>query len=87
VLAEGPGDIKVVLGHPRTLLIRGVTTDEMAHHTNLRDKTIVVDGTTAVVSIELERFPTCRNKLSDAAIPECRRQFCENHGNDPGCTK
>jgi hypothetical protein len=83
ILSHGPADIEVVPGHPRTLLIRGIDVD--GHHTNLRDKTIIVDGDSALFQFEQEHFSDCRNKVSEPTLPECQRQFCELHATDPAC--
>ena len=75
--------IQVTPGHPRTLLIRAVTSDGLQR--GFRDKTLLVDGKSKRIEFDMVEFPDCRASIADPKIPECPRQFCEFHKDDARC--
>ncbi len=87
VLSPGAEVIQVIPGHPRTLVMRAVTSEGEGRFRQgrFRDKTLVVDGTTARIEYDMDLFPDCTASIVDPKIQECRRQFCEINKSDPKC--
>ncbi|MBA3395459.1 MAG: serine/threonine protein kinase [Deltaproteobacteria bacterium] len=85
-LFEGPDNLSIVPGTPRTLVIKAK---------GFKDKTLVVDGKTKKVSIKLDRAAgqtttvpkiNCSSRIVDPTSKTCVAQFCASNPDDLKCS-
>ncbi|MGE5183766.1 MAG: serine/threonine protein kinase [Acidobacteriota bacterium] len=90
---DGPVDLVVTEGTPRTIVIKA---------RGFKEKTVVVDGTKKKVTVKLDRIPgqshptnvvqtpkpghpDCSATLKDPGDKNCQAQFCGTHADAPAC--